>query len=46
VIRYEHPGADQIWYNNEAHNLRTELDELLRKPAQARKAGAKPPKKG
>jgi len=42
VIRFEHPGGDQAFYNNEAQNLRAELDALLKEPvpASARKPAA------
>ena len=35
VIRYEHPGGDHAFYQNEAQNLRAELDLLLKEPAPA-----------
>ncbi|MBI3667010.1 MAG: TlpA family protein disulfide reductase [Acidobacteria bacterium] len=34
VIRFEHPGGD-AFYQNEDQNLRTELDALLKEPARA-----------
>lgn len=40
MIRYEHPGTDQTFYGNEAQNLRSELESLLREPAGARKTTA------
>ena len=36
AIRYEHPGGDAAFYDNEAVNLRNELDALLKEPASAR----------
>jgi peroxiredoxin len=30
MIRFEHPGGDQVFYGNEALNLRSELDYLLK----------------
>lgn len=41
TIRYEHPGGDQAFYNNEARNLRAELDMLLKEPAPTRKSAAR-----
>jgi len=46
VIRYEHAGGDKAFYDNEAQNLRTEIDLLLREPASVSKASAKSPRKG
>ena len=47
VIRYEHEGRDNAFYQNEGVNLRAELDTLLKEPATTTsKAPAKrPPKK-
>ncbi len=45
VIRREHPGQDEHFYHNEEQNMRAELDELLRQPAQARKTIRKAPPK-
>jgi len=42
VIRFEHPGGDQAFYQNEAQNLRTELDALLKEPASAQSSARKP----
>lgn len=43
VIRFEHPGDDTNFYNNEAHNIRLELEALLKEPAPAaRKTPRKP----
>ncbi len=42
AIRFEHPGGDQVFYGNEAQNLRSEVDALLKEaaPAAARKTTA------
>ncbi len=34
VIRYEHSGTDQAYYDNESQNLRAELEMLLKQPAR------------
>jgi len=41
VIRYEHPGGDQAFYDNETVNLRGELDTLLKESNSARKTTRK-----
>ena len=48
VIRYEHDGNDRAFYENEAVNLRLELDTLLKEkePAPVRKTAGKAPRKG
>jgi peroxiredoxin len=40
LIRFEHPGGDQAFYANEAQNLRSELELLLKEaaPRPGRKA--------
>lgn len=35
VIRFEHPGGDQAFYGNEAQNLKSELEALLKEPVPA-----------
>jgi len=35
IIRFEHPGGDQVFYGNEAQNLRSEVDALLKEPVPA-----------
>lgn len=42
LIRFEHPGGDQAFYANEAQNLRSELELLLKEaaPRPGRKAAA------
>ncbi len=42
AIRHEHPGGDSAFFDNEAVNLRTELDTLLKESAKVRKAVRKP----
>jgi peroxiredoxin len=43
TIRYVHPGDDKAFYDNEARNMRAEIEQLLKEPAQARKATKKTP---
>jgi peroxiredoxin len=46
VIRYEHPGGDAGFYNDESVNMRAELETLLKEPVRktAAKTSAKAPK--
>ncbi|HZS52341.1 MAG TPA: TlpA disulfide reductase family protein [Bryobacterales bacterium] len=46
VIRYEHPGEDAAFYQNENTNMRAEVDALVKEGAPARKSTAKAAKKG
>jgi peroxiredoxin len=41
MIRFEHPGGDQPFYGNEAQNLRSEVDALLKEPVPASAAPRK-----
>ena len=41
IIRYEHPGNDQAFYDNDYANLRAELDSLLKEPAPSHKSAPK-----
>jgi len=45
IIRREHGGGDQAFYNAEDRNLREGLDGLLKQTRQARKANSKGSKK-
>lgn len=45
VIRFEHEGQDAAFYQNEAGNLRMELDKLLKEPTTGHKSAPKTPRK-
>jgi peroxiredoxin len=45
VIRYEHEGQDAVFYQNEAVNLRAELDKLLKEPTTTHKSAPKTARK-
>ena len=45
IIRFEHPGSDRAFYDNDAANLRQELDKLLKEPAPAAKSAGKTARK-
>ena len=41
IIRYEHAGGDQAFFQNEDQNMRAEMDTLLKEPAHLRKTAHK-----